>query len=348
MKTIPIHDCTLQLSGGRALIPIGEGRRKRAEVRRRASKSETLRVLLFALNLDNCLKLKQKVTEHVMENQPSAGLCTCSPIPTTSTLSPSSCSQSILTPYKHNTPSMWSDFLFASENQDPQLPALPPFPLTLPCFHHHPSGTQDLQEPTAPVLLPVPHFTLFCFTISSVVPGTPALLALSSPIPFLSSSLYLTSKENYPVQTLYFNTIHLTLRPPKVLFLTVSPPGNYTPRSPQGHPNSRHKHMLFSDSFWACAYNIPQLIYSLLLNSSHPHPPKATFPKKASPNVPWLKGILLSHKGFPVALIHPTLLQDTSNVSTLHVDKHMFPSSVVKTALHLFLPHTETNIGPIT
>lgn len=41
----------------------------------------------------------------------------------------------------------------------------------------------------------------------------------------------------------------------------------------------------------------------------------------------------------------PHLLREIS-VSTLHIDKHLLPSSVATIGLHVVLPHTEPHIVP--
>ena len=159
-------------------------RREGAKVRGRASgKSQNPTVLLFALNLACRLELKQKGKAYIVENQHSAGQCTCSSIPTASALSLSLGSQSThlrrLSIHSHPTQA----HPFQHMNQLPAClwksgPSMP-YPLFLST---HSSTCSDHQETTAPLLLPVPHLhplllhRLFLWSHEY-------LLVLPSPIP---------------------------------------------------------------------------------------------------------------------------------------------------------------------
>lgn len=83
---------------------------------------------------------------------------------------------------------------------------------------------------------------------------------------------------------------------PKVCFPILSLPGNYSPRSPRGHPNSRHKRWLFPGCGWTFAYSIPQPMCSPLLKHGASSPPRPTSPRKASP-LSLAEGVSLCHEG---------------------------------------------------
>lgn len=107
----PPSYCTSQLQGQRILIPAGERgkgcvRGRQGGVQGHLAKFWTPLVLLFALNSDCFLEIKQKDTASIVENLTSAGHCACSSVPIASgpSLPFLSLSAHVTTP-THNPPS---------------------------------------------------------------------------------------------------------------------------------------------------------------------------------------------------------------------------------------------------
>lgn len=149
-----------------------------------------------------------------MENRPSAGIYTCSPIPTASALSPSPCSHSTLTPHIHTLPSMWAKLQLASESQDPQClpsPLLHALPYVFTTTHLH-----------CLLLFRIPRnslyhccylcsiFTQFCSTGSLCGPRNICPVGTLIRHSLSSSSLSLTSKENHLLQIISLQFIWLS------------------------------------------------------------------------------------------------------------------------------------------
>lgn len=192
-------------------------------------------------------------------------------------------------------------------------------------FSPAPRGTapsQDPQDLTMPFLFLFPIFILFCSTASFCGPRSigpcPVGAFIPRPSPLSSSFLYLPSKENHPLEILLFQHNLFDFQSPKVCFLTLSPPGNCSPRSPQGHPNSRHRRWLFPGSSWAFAYSIPQPMYSPLLKYGSSSPPRPTSPPGKLPHCPWLKGFRSAMRASPIAHTRPALIPESECVHFAH------------------------------
>lgn len=140
--------------------------------------------------------------------------------------------------------------------------------------------------------------TPFCSTASLCGPRNTCPVGTFIPHPSLLSSsfLYLPSEENHPLEILLFQHNLFDFKSPKVCFPILSLPGNYSPRSPRGHPNSRHKRWLFPGCGWTFAYSIPQPMCSPLLKHGASSPPRPTSPRKASP-LSLAEGVSLCHEG---------------------------------------------------
>lgn len=182
-----------------------------------SSQTQAPTVLLFVLNLGCFLELKQKGRARGLENPLAAGRCTCSPAPSASALSPSS-GLGRLSPHMHTPPSRRADLQLASEHQDPSAlpPSHPPTLLSVLTITHPGSPLapcQDPQKPTAPLLLPVPHFLLRSAPQAPVVQGPSALSVPLSPIPSLLRLFICLRRRIIHCRSFCFNAIPLTLSP---------------------------------------------------------------------------------------------------------------------------------------